>query len=115
MYGEDELLISILDGASERALKKIKEEGNITLEDAIPLLLKGQYNHIMHLDKEITEIKKRLDNTAAKDDIKNMATKDDIKNMATKDDIKTIKRVVGVGLGFITVALGILTTFIIIK
>ena len=106
MYGEDELLISILDGASERALKKIKEEGNITLEDAIPLLLKGQYNHIMHLDKEITEIKKRLDNTA---------TKDDIKNMATKDDIKTIKWVVGVGLGFITVALGILTTFIIIK
>ena len=106
MFSSDELLINILDGAAERSLKKIKEAGTITLEDAIPLLLKGQYNHIMHLDKEITEIKKRLDNTA---------TKDDIKNMATKDDIKMLKWVLGIGLGFISIVLGILTTISLVK
>ncbi len=109
MFGDDELLISILNGAAEKSLEKIKKEGNLTLEDAIPLLLKGQYNHILHLDKEITEIKKRLKNTATKNDIRNMATKDDIRNMVTKDDIKILKWVLGIGLGFISIVLAILT------
>ncbi len=89
MY-DDEILKAILDSAAEKALQKIKKESSISLEEAIPLLLRGQYNHIVHLDKEITEIKSQLKNMATKDDIRDMATKNDIKNMATKDDIKNM-------------------------
>ncbi len=101
MY-DDEILKPILDSAGGKALQKIRKESSISLEEAIPLLLRGQYNHIAHLDKEITEIKSQL---------KNMATKNDIKNMATKDDIRQLKWIIGIGFSFITLIIGIIALF----
>jgi len=123
MY-DDEILKAILDSAAEKALQKIKKESSISLEEAIPLLLRGQYNHIVHLDKEITEIKSQLKNMATKDDIrdmatkndiKNMATKDDIKDMATKEDIKHLKWMIGIGFSFITLIIGIIGIIALLK
>ena len=87
---EESLILAILDSAVKKARENIEKKGMITLEEAIPLLLRGQYNHIAHLEKRLDEITERINDMATKDDIKNMATKDDIKNMATKDDIKNM-------------------------
>ncbi|MDI6704157.1 MAG: hypothetical protein QME40_05775, partial [bacterium] len=78
---EDEVLKEFLEKAYEDAKREIKEKGILTIQLAIPLLLRSQYNHITHLDEEVTTIKEDIRG------IKNvMATKDDIRNMATKDD-----------------------------
>jgi hypothetical protein len=86
----DEILNSLLEKSAKKALDKIRDEGTLTADEAIPLFLKSQFNHIAHLDHSITTIQIMMQNMATKDDIKNMATKDDIKNMATKDDIKNM-------------------------
>ena len=87
----DEILNSLLEKSAKKALDKIRDEGTLTAEEAIPLFLKSQFNHIAHLDQSISAIQVMMENMATKDDIKNMATKDDIKNMATKDDITATK------------------------
>jgi len=90
---EDELIASILEASAEKAKKQIREKGVITLNDAIPLLLLGQYNHIKHLDERIT----------------NMATKDDIANI--KDDIKQLRWLFGIGFGVLGVLIALLKLF----
>ncbi len=113
---EDEILSAIPDSAAEKALKKIKSKGSISLQEAIPLLLRGQYNHIRHLDQKIEEM-------ATKDDIKNMAKVEDVKKneekikdiiarMATKDDIRTLKWIIGIGLGALSLLITFLSIFI---
>jgi hypothetical protein len=59
----------------KKALNEIKEKGVITMENALPILLHSQYNHILHLEEK-------------------MVTKEDvapITNMAIKDDITSAK------------------------
>jgi SPX domain protein involved in polyphosphate accumulation len=85
----DEILNSLLEKSAKKALDKIRDEGTLTADEAIPLFLKSQFNHIAHLDHSITTIQIMMQNMATKDDIKNMATKDDI--LATKDEIKSTK------------------------
>jgi hypothetical protein len=113
---EDEVLQQFLEKACEDAKKYIKEKGVLTTEYAIPLLLRAHYNHIVHLDKEVTEIKEELRNIrsvmATKEDIKNMATKEDIKNMATKEDIRTIQYWIAFGFTLLGIFLPIIMTFI---
>jgi len=154
---EESLILAILDSAVKKARENIEKKGMITLEEAIPLLLRGQYNHIAHLERRLDEITETIKNMATKDDIKNMATKEDIadiekrmatkddiadiekrmatkddiadiekrmatkndiKNMATKNDIellknenRTIKWIIGIGLGFVSILLTILTAY----
>jgi len=50
---DDELIISILDAAVQKAKQNIQKEGVISLQDAIPLLLRGQFNHIRHLEEKM--------------------------------------------------------------
>ncbi len=47
---EDEILQNFLNNAVKKARKQIEEEGQLTVENAIPLLLQSQFNHILHLD-----------------------------------------------------------------
>lgn len=73
----DEIIIEYLEASSAKAKQSIKEKGALSLDDAIPLILHSQFNHITHLEQK-------------------MATKDDIKNMATKDDIKFLIWLIGI-------------------
>lgn len=47
---DDELVNSILNAAVTKANENMKKKGTIDLEDAIPLMLKSQFNHIKHLE-----------------------------------------------------------------
>jgi hypothetical protein len=67
---DDEILNSLLDTSVKKAMEKIKDKQAISAEEAIPLLLKSQFNHIAHLDQSIQAIQKLMGNMATKDDIK---------------------------------------------
>jgi hypothetical protein len=54
---EDEILQGFLDKSASRAMDEIKKEGRLSEQNAIPLLLKAQFNHIAHLDVELTGIR----------------------------------------------------------
>ena len=60
----DEIIVEYLEASSNKARKSIKEKGALSLEDAIPLILHSQFNHITHLEQK----------------------------MATKEDIKELKK-----------------------
>jgi hypothetical protein len=49
----DRLLLKLIDKAAKEAEEEIEKRGTLSIEHAIPLLLKSQYNHILHLDKEL--------------------------------------------------------------
>jgi aspartate ammonia-lyase len=100
---EDELIDSILEEAAEKSKKNIQKKGVITLQDAIPLLLRGQFNHIKHLEEHIRYLEE------------NMVTKDEIKNMATKDEIKMLKWMIGFGIAFISLLVALLSYFLRLK
>ena len=68
---EDEFLQEFLAKAVEDVKQQIKETGTLTVENAIPLLLHSQYNHILHLEEK-------------------MATKADI--AALQDKIATLEK-----------------------
>jgi uncharacterized protein (DUF3084 family) len=71
---EDEILKEFLKKAVEDAKKEIAESGKLSVENAIPLLLDSQYNHILHLERE-------------------MCTKGDLEalRIATKNDLKALE------------------------
>ena len=50
---EDELISAFLTKSTEKARQKIADEGTLFTENAIPLMLKSQYNHIAHLDEQM--------------------------------------------------------------
>ncbi len=50
---EDEILAKFLDNAASKAKRNIEEHGTLSTEDAIPLMLKSQFNHIAHLEQQM--------------------------------------------------------------
>ena len=50
---EDELISAFLTKSTEKAKQQIADEGKLSTENAIPLMLKSQYNHIAHLDEQM--------------------------------------------------------------
>jgi hypothetical protein len=88
---EDEILKQFLAKAVEDAKKQIKDTGTLTIENAIPLLLHSQYNHILHLEEK-------------------MATKDDIKQLET--DIKHLRWLIMYGFGLIAIIVPLSITII---
>ncbi len=50
---EDELISAFLTKSTEKARQQIADEGKLSTENAIPLMLKSQYNHIAHLDEQM--------------------------------------------------------------
>ena len=62
-YDEDtmNILLRFLDNKANKALKEIEETGKLSEENAIPLILKTQFNHIAHLDGELTLFREMVD------------------------------------------------------
>jgi len=66
---DDQILSKFLDNAVAKAKKRIEEEGRIETEDAIPLMLKSQFNHIAHLEQQMitrTEFNARFNDLESK-------------------------------------------------
>jgi len=53
---EDQILMSLLGKSAESAMDEIKTTGTLSQKNAIPLMLKSQFNHIAHLDEKMQEM-----------------------------------------------------------
>ena len=56
-----EILLKFLEKKCREAEKEIEERGTLSEENAIPLLLKTQFNHIAHLDMELSALREIMD------------------------------------------------------
>jgi hypothetical protein len=56
-----EILLKFLERKCREAEKEIEEKGVLSDDKAVPLLLKSQFNHIAHLDSEITALRELMD------------------------------------------------------
>jgi hypothetical protein len=56
-----QILLKFLERKCREAEKEIEEKGVLSDDKAIPLLLKTQFNHIAHLDSEITALRELMD------------------------------------------------------
>ncbi len=52
--------MKFLDKKIRDAEEEISSTGTLSEEHAIPLILKSQFNHILHLDTELTELRKSI-------------------------------------------------------
>ena len=52
--------MKFLDKKVKDAEKEIASTGTLSEEHAIPLILKSYFNHIVHLDTELTELRKLM-------------------------------------------------------
>ncbi len=50
---DDKILSEFLDNAVQQAKTRIAEDGCLRTEDAVPLMLKSQFNHIAHLERDM--------------------------------------------------------------
>jgi hypothetical protein len=57
---DDQILMAFLDKRSAIALAEIKEKGALSENNAMPLMLKSQFNHIAHLDLKLTDLESRF-------------------------------------------------------
>lgn len=53
MMLEDQILMGLLNKNAQEAMDEIKTTGTVSQKNAIPLMLKSQFNHIAHLDEKI--------------------------------------------------------------
>ena len=103
---DDEFLQQFLAKAVNDAKQQIREKGTLTIENAIPLLLHSQFNHILHLEREMAtkaDLKNVLANVLTKDDLRYLATKDDL--LALKESIKELKNWLMYGITLLAVFL----------
>jgi hypothetical protein len=56
-----DILLKFLDKKAKEAEKEIEEKGVLSDDKAISLLLKTQFNHIAHLDSEISSLRIIMD------------------------------------------------------
>ncbi len=101
---EDEILAKFLDNAAAKAMRNIEEQGSLSTEDAIPLMLKSQFNHIAHLEKQmVTKVEfKGLENKFQGLENKFQGFKDHFQVLkdqfqGLKDQFSFLKWVIGIG------------------
>ncbi|MEW6039987.1 MAG: hypothetical protein AB1633_00510 [Elusimicrobiota bacterium] len=57
----EEILLAFLEKKATEAKREIEEKGILSDDKAIPLLLKTQFNHIAHLDEELSNLREIMD------------------------------------------------------
>jgi hypothetical protein len=55
----NDILLQFLTKKAAYAEKEIAEKGFLSEENAFPLMLKSQFNHIAHLDMELTLLREK--------------------------------------------------------
>jgi hypothetical protein len=53
MVLEDQILLNFLENSAKEASEEIRSKGLLSEKNAIPLMLKSQFNHIAHLDAKM--------------------------------------------------------------
>lgn len=92
---DDEIINSFLDGAVNKAKARLEKEGRLDLEDAIPLMLKSQFNHIRHLEMDmVTKTELKAEILGVKSELK-----DEMRNQ--------LKWIIGISFGQIIAITGI--------
>ena len=93
---DDQILSEFLDNAVQQAKKRITQEGRLSTEDAIPLMLKSQFNHIAHLEEQMVT---KADFNLLKDQFGGL--KDQFGGL--KDQFAFVKWVIMLGFTFLAV------------
>ena len=108
---DEEILEEFLNNAVEKAKEEIRNTGKLSVENAVPLMLKNQYNHIRHLEIHIKI--KHLENHI-KHLEENMVTKEEFK--AFKEEFKAFKNSfwwgISIAVAFLTTVMTLLTLFV---
>ena len=65
-----DILLKFLEKKASEAEREIEDKGVLSDDKAIPLLLRTQFNHIAHLDKELTALRKTMNEKFEKIDEK---------------------------------------------
>lgn len=97
---EDQFLNDFIDNAVNRARNNIQQKGKLETDDAIPLMLKSQFNHIAHLEMDMltkTEFEIRINTLVTKAEIEarlsTLVTKSEfeakINTLVTKTEIES--------------------------
>lgn len=60
MMLEDQILMGLLNKNAQEAMDEIKTTGTVSQKNAIPLMLKSQFNHIAHLDEKIQKMQEDM-------------------------------------------------------
>ncbi|MFC1482882.1 hypothetical protein ACFL56_01355 [Candidatus Margulisiibacteriota bacterium] len=95
---EDQVLNAFIENAVKKAKDNIEEKGKIETEDAIPLMLKSQMNHIHHLESHVNRLEKE---TANKKDLKNLEEKFFIRFNALEKSFDFAKWLIMFGFAFL--------------
>jgi hypothetical protein len=99
---DEEILEEFLNNAVEKAKEEIRNTGKLSVENAVPLMLKNQYNHIRHLENHIKHLEE------------NMVTKEEFK--AFKEEFKAFKNSfwwgISIAVAFLTTVMTLLTLFV---
>ena len=99
---DEEILEEFLNNAVEKAKEEIRNTGKLSVENAVPLMLKNQYNHIRHLENHIKHLEE------------NMVTKEEFK--AFKEEFKVFKNSfwwgISIAVAFLTTVMTLLTLFV---
>ncbi len=91
---DDKILSEFLDNAVQQAKTRIAEDGCLRTEDAVPLMLKSQFNHIAHLERDMVT---RADFNGLKDQFSGL--KDQFSGL--KDQFSFLKWVIIFGFTFL--------------
>jgi pyruvate/2-oxoacid:ferredoxin oxidoreductase beta subunit len=106
---DEEILEEFLNNAVEKAKEEIKNTGKLSVENAVPLMLKNQYNHIRHLENHIKHLE---ENMVTKEEFK--AFKEEFK--AFKEEFKVFKNSfwwgISIAVAFLTTVMTLLTLFV---
>ncbi|MBP9674975.1 MAG: hypothetical protein KBD63_07760 [Bacteriovoracaceae bacterium] len=78
----DDVLLAFLDNAAQKALKEIKEGSGITEKTALPLMLKAQFNHVVHLEQDM--VTKKVFESHMQDMVTKQVFESRMQDMVTK-------------------------------
>lgn len=102
---EDEILKAFLEKASHRAMDEINNKGTLSEENAIPLLLKNQFNHIAHLDMQLKKMVTKEEFLYFRNELYDF--KSEMRDFKTE-----VRWFFGISLAYLTLMLGLVSLFL---
>ncbi len=101
----ENILNGFLDKLAEDAIKQIKEEGRLSKENALPYLIKDQYTRITHIETEFLTRSEFQTFRGEMDDFRYEVSQ---KFKDVENKIDSVHKLMGLGFGFISMALAVM-------
>jgi len=102
---EDQILLNFLESSAKEASEEIRTKGILSEKNAIPLMLKSQFNHIAHLDAKMVTRDEFLTQ------IKEINNKFDLKFDLMQSKFNHMQWFMSMGFTFLSVFIAILKFF----